>query len=89
MSKHQDEWEPKTIQNEWGTRMQHNHYIRMYDTFYEVVGPFDTEEALARSGRAWQKRNGDNPCWQSIYLAPGATAPRKVIKPTQRQRKKV
>ncbi len=45
--------------------MEHNCIIRIYDIGYEIVGPFETRDALVASGERWQAANGDRPTWQS------------------------
>ena len=46
------------------------HYIiRMRDTSYTVVGPFETQDDAAKWGRRDQAENGDDPRWQTIELA--------------------
>jgi hypothetical protein len=31
-----------------------------------LIGPFESEEALAKWGRHWQADNGDDPRWQEM-----------------------
>lgn len=48
--------------------MQH-YVIRMRDTSYAVVGPFETQAAAAEWGRRDQDLGGDDPRWQVLQLA--------------------
>jgi hypothetical protein len=31
-----------------------------------IVGPFRDREAASKWGRAWQRRNGDDPNWNTV-----------------------
>ena len=55
--------------------MQHNYIIRIRDSGYSIVGPFDSREALRAWGEADQAASGDDPRWQSVYLADPGAAP--------------
>jgi hypothetical protein len=60
--------------------MKANCIICVYDDRYEIVGPFKSDAALNYWGGQWQRRNGGDPRWQSIYLADPAAMP-KVVTP--------
>ena len=48
--------------------MQQKYIICLYDDRYEVVGPFDSIDALQAYGEKWQAENEDRPTWQSLRL---------------------
>lgn len=37
-----------------------------HDNRINVCGPFNNDEAASKSGRRWQKRHNDSPCWQVL-----------------------
>lgn len=59
--------------------MQH-YVIRMRDTSYAVVGPFDSQADAAGWGARDQVRGGDDPRWQVLCLADPHTV--TVLAPT-------
>jgi len=60
--------------------MKHLCIIRIRDDGYSIIGPFASRDALVAWGIKDQAESGDDPRWQSVYLADPAAAP-KVIAP--------
>lgn len=52
-----------------------NFIICMRDDGYEIVGPFGSHDELIAYGERWQDEHGDDPRWQSLYLADPHAAP--------------
>jgi hypothetical protein len=60
--------------------MEHNCIIRIRDDSYSIVGPFASRDDLVAWGRKDQAESGDDPRWQSVYLADPHARP-TVLKP--------
>ena len=62
--------------------MECNCFIAMRDDGYEIHGPFASVKALIAAGKLWQDENGDDPRWQSVYLADPHAPPVVIPPPT-------
>jgi len=60
------------------TDQAHNCIIAMQDDSYVVAGPFASTDELIAWGERWQAEHGDDPRWQSIYLADPDAMPVRV-----------
>ena len=59
--------------------MKANCIICIKDDSYQVVGPFDDHENMLAWGRRWQEKNGDDPRWQTVYLADPSAPPTHIV----------
>lgn len=50
------------------SRREPNCIIAIQNESYIVAGPFPDFSSLVEWGQKWQRENGDDPRWQSLYL---------------------